>query len=166
MWCWHGGTSVWKTRGIWVSSIDWISCADVCEVVVCANILMVRKFCVRVIVVTCVCFGWFSRLRWRVVSKWCFRIRTVLRWSFKFLCVCGGGGGESWAFVSYICTTYLWTPRKLFRGTTNECAREVWEFQRSPSRILSNMVECIIIPEDTNSKPSLTTMDYNGIIIT
>ena len=67
--------------------------------------------------------------------------------------------------VSYICKMYLCTPGKLFRGVENEGARDVWEFQHSPSRLSSSMVECVSIPEDTMQSPSLTTMDNKGITI-
>ena len=50
-------------------------------------------------------------------------------------------GVEFGGLVTYLCKTYLCTPRKLFRGVTNEGATDVWEFQRSPSRILSCMVD-------------------------
>ena len=66
---------------------------------------------------------------------------------FHFMCVWGRGG--KWGIVLYSCKMCLCTPRKLFRGTKNKGARDVWDFQRSPSRLLSSMVECIIIPEDT-----------------
>ena len=39
-------------------------------------------------------------------------------------------------------------------------ARGVWEFQRSPSRLLSRMVECIFIPED---KHVITILDNYGL---
>ena len=57
--------------------------------------------------------------------------------------VCVGGRG----IVSYICKTYLCTPRKPFWWAKNEGARDVWEFHRSPWQLLSSMVECIVIPE-------------------
>ena len=42
-------------------------------------------FCVRVVVAIGVCFGWCSRLRYCVVSEWCFQIHISLQ-------VAGGGG--------------------------------------------------------------------------
>ena len=59
-------------------------------------------FCVLMVVATRVCFGSRSRLRYRVVSEWCFHY---------WFTVVGGGGG-----VVYICKTCLCTPRKLLRG--------------------------------------------------
>ena len=68
--------------------------------------------------------------------------------------------------VTYICKSHLCTPRKLCRGAKNEGARDDLEFQRSPSQILSCMVECIFIPED---KHAITVLEnyglYSGIII-
>ena len=70
------------------------------------------------------------------------------------ICIVYGGlsplyvGGNLGEFVTHICKTYMCTPRKLFRGANNEGARDVWGFQRSPSRLLSSMVEFNFIPED------------------
>ena len=71
-----------------------------------------------------------------------------------FLCVWWGCRGEDFGgLVTYICKTYFCMLRKLFQEAKNEDARDVWEFQRSPSRHLSSMVERIFIPEDkTNMK--------------
>ena len=66
---------------------------------------------------------------------------------FEYILVYSGWGGA----VVYICKTYLCTPRTLLRGAKNEVARDVWEFQRSPSRLLSSMVKCIFIPEDKHA---------------
>ena len=41
-------------------------------------------FCVRVVVAIRVCFGLCFRLRYRVVSEWCFQI---------YILVCSGWGG-------------------------------------------------------------------------
>ena len=57
---------------------------------------------------------------------------------FEYILVYSG-----WAVV-YICKTYLCTPRKLVRGAKNEVARGVWEFQRSPSRLFSSMVNAYL----------------------
>ena len=53
--------------------------------------------------------------------------------------------------VSYIYKTYSCSPGTIFGGTKNEGARDVWEFQRSCSRLLLSMVGCIIISEDTHA---------------
>ena len=55
-----------------------------------------------------------------------------------------------------ICKTYLCAPRKLFRVDNNEVVREVPEFQRSLSRLLSRMGKGIFIPED---KHGITNLD-------
>ena len=74
-------------------------------VVSCANILMTMGLlCLGGCCYVCI-FGLFSRRRYRAVSKWCFRICTVL--------VAGGP-------VAYFFTTYLCTPRKMFRVATSD----------------------------------------------
>ena len=75
---------------------------------------------------------------------------------FEYIVVYSGWGGA----VVHICEKYLCTPRKLLRGAKNEVARDVWEFQRSSSRILSSMVKCIFIPEDTHA---ITNLDNYGL---
>ena len=88
---------------------------------------------------------------------------------FSIFCGCGGAGGKFDGLVSYICKTYLCTPRNIIRGNKNEGARDVWQIQRSPSRLLSSMVECKIVPEDTYA---ITILDnyglqvYNNTLIT
>ena len=67
--------------------------------------------------------------------------------------------------VAYICQPYICTPEKLFRGAKDEGARVFWEFQRSPSRLLSSMIEYIFFLTINMQQPSLTTMSYSGIII-
>ena len=48
-----------ETQGIWVSSFDWISYSKVYVVLVCENPYDLIIW-VRVVIVTCVCFGKFS----------------------------------------------------------------------------------------------------------
>ena len=105
------------------------------------------SLCVLIVVATRVCFGSRSRLRFRVVSEWCFQIHVALQWL---------GGGA----VVCMCKTYLCTPKKLLQGAKNEVARDVWEIQRFPSRLLSSMVKCIFILED---KYAITSLDNYGL---
>ena len=65
--------------------------------------------------------------------------------AFEYALSYGGG------LVAYICKTYLCTPKKLFWGAKNEVARDVWEFQHFPLRVLSRMVKCTFIPEDKHA---------------
>ena len=48
----------------------------------------------------------------------------------------------------------------MIRGAKNEVAREVWECQRSSSRILSSTVQRIFIPEDEHA---ITNLDNYGL---
>ena len=80
---------------------------------------------------------------------------------FEYVLLYGGISpfyvGENFGgLVTYIYKTYLCTPRKPFLGAKNEGARDVWEFQRSPSRLLSSTVEWIFIP---GVKHAITILD-------
>ena len=75
---------------------------------------------------------------------------------FDYILVYSVWGG---AYVD-ICKTYLCTPRKLLRGAKNGVARDVWEFQRYPSQILSSMVKCVFIPKYEHA---ITTLDNYGL---
>ena len=76
---------------------------------------------------------------------------------FEYILAYSGSGGA----VVHICKTYLCTTRKMLRGAKNEVATDVWEFQCSPSRILSSMVKCIFIPKD---KHAITNLDNYGLL--
>ena len=51
----------------------------------------------------------------------------------------------------YLQNVFVYAEKTVSRGYNNEGARDIWEFQRSPLRILSSMVECIFIPEDKHA---------------
>ena len=76
---------------------------------------------------------------------------------FEYILVYSGWGG---GLLCIAANVFACTPRKLRRGAKNEVARDVWEFQRSPSRLLSSMVKCIFIPED---KHAITNFDKYGL---
>ena len=75
---------------------------------------------------------------------------------FGHILVHSGWGGA----VVHICKMYLCTPRKLLQGAKIEVVRDVWEFQRSPSRLLSSMIKCIFIPDDIHA---VTSLDNYGL---
>ena len=98
-------------------------------------------FCVRVIVAT----------RLFLVDVLDFVIVLFQSGVFEYILIYSG-----WRWlVAHICKTYFCTSRKLLRGAKNEVARDVWEFQRSLSRLSSSMVKCIFIPEDKHAKTNL-----------
>ena len=76
---------------------------------------------------------------------------------FEYMLVYSGWGG---GLLCIDANEFVCTPKKLLRGAKNEVARDVWEFQRSPSRLLSSMVKCILIPED---KHAITNFDKYGL---
>ena len=90
-----------------------------------------------------------SRLRYRVVPEWWFQIHIGLQWSG------GGGGGAAGGGCVYL-QNVLCTLRRLLRAAENGVARDVWKFQRFPSRILSSMDKFIFIPQD---KHAITSLD-------
>ena len=65
---------------------------------------------------------------------------------FEYVLFYGGWG----TCCAYLQNVFVYT-EKLFRGAKNEGVRDVREFQRSPSRLLSSMVKCIFIPEDKHA---------------
>ena len=77
---------------------------------------------------------------------------------FKYILVYSGWGGGGGAVV-HIRKTYRYTPIKLLRGA-KEVARDVWEFQRSPSRLLSSIVKSMFILGD---KHATTNLDNYGL---
>ena len=64
-------------QGTWVPSFDWVPFVDVYVVLVCEHSYGLR-ICARVVVATRLCFSSCYRLRYRVVSEWCFRIHIIL----------------------------------------------------------------------------------------
>ena len=70
---------------------------------------------------------------------------------FEYILDYSGWGGA----VLHICRSYLCTLRKLLRGYKNEVARDVWGFQRSPSRLLSSMGKRIFIPEGQHATANI-----------
>ena len=76
---------------------------------------------------------------------------------FEYIIVYSGwGGGACCAYLQNV----LMNAEKLLWGAKNVVARDVWEFQSSPSRLLSSMVKCIFILGDKHAKPTLTTMGW------
>ena len=93
---------------------------------------------------------WF--MFWTSLSC-CFRV--VFSKAYCFQVVGGGGGG----CCVYLQNVFMYA-ENLLRGANNEVARDVWEFQRSPSRLLSSIVECIFIIKD---KHAITSLDNYGL---
>ena len=72
------------------------------------------------------------------------QICIFLRWSFPFYVFAGAGGGNWGACFVYL-QPCLYQPRKMFRGTEKNGVKDVWDFRRSPSRLLSSMVERMLL---------------------
>lgn len=77
-----------------------------------------------------------------VVSRWLVRIRRVCFCTVSLL-FWGRGVVQTYQSVYQ-------TLRERFLGANIEAAGDAWEFERSPSRFLSNLKDCVIIPDDNS----------------
>ena len=93
--------------------------------------LKIRKSCVRVVRAT--------RVMHVLVDVLAFVMVLFQGGVFKYILVYSGRarGGA----VVHTCTPYLCTPRKHLRAAKSKVARVVWQYQRSPTRLLSSIVK-------------------------
>ena len=99
-----------------------------------------------------VCFGWCSRLRYRVVSEWCFQIHISLQWL--------GGGG-----LLCISAKRFDIRRENCFGRLKKLRGTFGNFNVPPRGFCQVWLNAYLSLEIKMQRPTLTTMGCSGIII-